>query len=121
MTQTEHPQTGHMRVQLSKRGKIKTFVVYRLVLEVLGEKPKPDGHDIKHLDGKRSNNLLGNLEWVLAKKTNAGVNHRKATLNEEDIQEIKMLVTADVPYDQIAAKMQVSKGYVSKIASGKSR
>jgi len=121
MTQTIHPQTGHCRVQLSKLGKTKTFVVYRLVLEVHGGKPKPNGKDVVHADGDRTNNSVDNLSWGATSAANAGVKHGKATLNDTDIEEIRMLRSGGMSLDQIAAKMQISKSHVSKVAGGKAR
>jgi hypothetical protein len=120
MTQTVHPQTGHCRVQLSKKGKIKTMIVYKLVMEAYG-KPKPDGYDIKHKDGNRQNNALSNLEWTIVHGSNSGEKHSKATLNDQDIEEIRAMRQAGIPVDQIATKMQISKSQVSKVASRKSR
>jgi hypothetical protein len=121
MTQTVHPQTGHCRVQLSKRGKTKTHVVYKLVLEVHGGLLRPPKHDVKHVDGNRENNCLENLSWVPEEPKNLGVAHGKATLNSNDIQEIRMLRAAGMSVGQIATKLQVSKGQVSKVAAGKLR
>lgn len=53
----------YKQVILSKDGVMQSFTVHRLVaLVFIG--PRPDGHEINHLDGNPSNNALSNLEYV---------------------------------------------------------
>ena len=52
-------------VCLIKNGKHKVFRVHRLVAECfISPQPTPE-HQINHIDGDKSNNYVGNLEWVL--------------------------------------------------------
>ena len=120
MTQTVHPQTGHCRVQVSKRGKTKTLVVYKMVMEAFGDSG-PQDHEIRHIDGNRQNNSFGNLAWVPIESPNSGELHANATLNNVDVEEIRKLREGGMAVEQIADKMQISKAQVSKIASGNSR
>ena len=119
MTLSLHPESGHWRVQLSKQGKTKTFVVYKLVMEIHKQEEKPEGSHIAHLDGDTGNNSMANLAWQA--KGSAGVTHQKASLNENDVEEIRSLRQSGMSVDQIATKMQISKAQVSKIANRKSR
>lgn len=52
---------GYKRVDLSKKGKVKTFKVHQLVM--LAFKGPCNGQDVMHLDGNPANNLLDNLRY----------------------------------------------------------
>lgn len=116
---TVHPDSGHMRAQLSKEGKHHTFLVYNLVMEVHGNQVKPRGYKICHKDEDKTNNSLVNLSWV--PDSFRGETHQKSTLNNLDVDEIRALRQSGMTVDQIATKMQISKAQVSKIANYKSR
>lgn len=54
---------GYFRVQLSKDGKPSNRLVHCLVAEAfIG--PKPEGEQVNHKDGLKSNNQLSNLEYM---------------------------------------------------------
>lgn len=54
-------------VVLSKKGKLYSFCVHRLVAEVFI--PNPDNlSQVDHLDGDKLNNNVNNLEWVTPKE-----------------------------------------------------
>lgn|SRR5690625_1487415 len=54
--------TGHLTVCLGINGKRKTTQIHRLVAGAfLG--PRPDGMEVRHLDGNPQNNRLGNLAY----------------------------------------------------------
>lgn len=56
--------SGYAQVTLSKKGRIKTFYVHRLVMNTFKPNPKPNEYtDINHIDYNKSNNSLNNLEW----------------------------------------------------------
>lgn len=58
---------GYPSVRLSLKKARKTLPVHRLVAHVhIGPKPSND-HQIRHLDGTRTNNDVGNLAWGTAK------------------------------------------------------
>ena len=59
----DQPNRGYRSVQLWKNDKPKTCLVHVLVAEAfIG--PKPDGHEVNHDDGKKTNNIGTNLEWM---------------------------------------------------------
>lgn len=58
---------GYIQVGLRKDGHHKTGLVHQLVaLAFLG--PQPDGMEVNHKDGDKSNNVLDNLEYVSHKE-----------------------------------------------------
>ena len=57
---------GYLRVNLYKNGKLKNFLVHRLVAEAYI--PNPDNlPQVNHKDECKTNNCLQNLEWCNAK------------------------------------------------------
>lgn len=54
---------GYLRVKVSIGGKSKTAFVHKLVARAFhGEKPTAE-HEVRHLDGCRTNNAASNLAW----------------------------------------------------------
>jgi len=54
---------GYERIQLCKNGKLKEFLIHRLV--ALHYVPKIQGKDcVDHIDGNKLNNHYSNLRWV---------------------------------------------------------
>lgn len=61
-SQTMNPN-GYMKVQLQMNGECSQLLVHRLV--ALHFLPNPYGHEqVNHIDGDKTNNAVGNLEWV---------------------------------------------------------
>jgi len=59
---THKTERGFERVHLRKEGKLKTFLLHRLL--AIHFLPNPQGHKIiNHKDGDKRNNVLDNLEW----------------------------------------------------------
>lgn len=66
---TRKDEKGYYRVSLCSDGKVKTFLVHRLV--ALAFVPNPDNKPaIDHIDGNPSNNLASNLRWVTWRENN---------------------------------------------------
>lgn len=68
---SQHPNShGYMRVRLVVEGKRKSYFVHKLVMELFG-KPRPVAkgpgkskqYEIRHVDGNRLDNSIGNLLW----------------------------------------------------------
>lgn len=53
---------GRVQVPLTKDGKKRMLLAYRLMLEAFVG-PCPPGHEASHLDGDKTNNALANLAW----------------------------------------------------------
>ena len=59
---------GYLSVSLSKKGKVKQFLVHRLVLETFVG-PCPEGHQCRHFpDNDPTNNDVRNLQWGTPKE-----------------------------------------------------
>lgn len=55
-------RTGHLQVNLSRKGQVSAHYVHRLVLEAF-RGTCPPGHEACHYDDDPSNNRLENLRW----------------------------------------------------------
>ena len=68
---------GYLRVGLFKDGKVKNYMIHRLVAEAYI--PNPDNlPQINHKDENKANNCLQNLEWCDAKyNSNYGTRNEK--------------------------------------------
>jgi len=105
---TQHTdKKGYKGVRLYKDGEWKQFKVHRVVLSAFI--PQPKGKDqINHIDGKKDNNCLNNLEWVTGKenmrhaintgleKGKKGEEHNMAKLTESDVLNIRKLYSSGV-------------------------
>lgn len=70
--------SGYCRVLLSMNGKAKHYSVHRLVAEAFIPNPQ-NKPQINHIDGNKSNNCVGNLEWCTASENQ--IHARIAGLN----------------------------------------
>ena len=68
---------GYLRVELCRDGKVKHFLIHRLV--AIAFLPNPMGFtEINHKDENKSNNAISNIEWCSAKyNTNYGNRNKK--------------------------------------------
>lgn len=101
--QQQRGPDGYFRSQLWMNGKYKNFLVHRLVaLAFLG--PAPNGREVNHKSGDKSNNRPINLEYVTRSENNLhafrlglmvnnlnfkGETHPNAKLTEKQIREIR--------------------------------
>lgn len=92
--------TDYTRVTLSRSNKSMAKLVHRLVaIAFLG--PVPDGLEVNHKDGNRTNNMVSNLEYVTRSEnirhaqnvlgSYRGVKHPLSKLSEDDVREIRRL------------------------------
>jgi hypothetical protein len=118
---------GYRRVFLRKNGVTHPKQVHRLVLESFVG-PCPEGMECRHLDGDRSNNYVGNLQWGTKKENGADkVNHRnscrgtknnKAKLTEPKIRTIRKLRASGWKLQRIADRYKVTKQAIFFILRG---
>ena len=117
---------GYQSVTLSFGKSKKTCNVHRLVALKYIPNPENKPH-VNHIDGDKSNNHLGNLEWVTPKENTKhsiekglqspqGETNANAKLTLEQVKEIKILLTqVDVIKTEIAKKYGVSVSAIHDI------
>lgn len=117
---------GYLIVRLSKHRIGKTYAVHRLVAAAfLG--PRPEGQEIRHLDGSRINARLDNLAYGTRTENVAdskrhgtfvcGEKSFHARLTTEDIVEIRAS-KGKKSGREIATKYGLSRNYVYEIQRG---
>lgn len=122
-------KNGYSYVNLSKNCKIKSFRVYKLVMETFVG-PCPKGMEICHNDGDPGNSFFGNLRYDTHKNnmidsmnhgTRAkGHKHGMAILNEKQVRIIKWLLTDGyLKQREIAKIFNVSRHTITKINNKK--
>ena len=128
-----HLNRGYLRVGLYE-GKIRKYkLVHRLVAEAFI--PNPNNYKyINHVDGRKTNNTIKNLEWVTATENmihaykaklrpivnTKGEKNGFAKLTRDKATEIKILaLQGNLTQKEIATKFGVSKSTVQDIKLGR--
>ena len=117
---------GYLKVRLSRPdGSRANRAVHRVVAEAfLG--PRPEGHQVRHLNGNQCDNRASNLAWGTAAEnardrdrhgtTARGVQNGHARLTNEDVLRIRALCDAGAPYAQVARDEGLDRTHVRVIA-----
>lgn len=79
---------GYKFVSLSKNGKVKGYLLHRLVLSSFCPVEGMEKLQVNHLDCDKSNNRLDNLEWATPKENREYRDKKKHTPKAETIQVI---------------------------------
>jgi hypothetical protein len=126
--QTIIGNSGYLGVSLSHKGKEKTILVHRIVLETFVSLC-PLGMEARHLDGNKLNNLLLNLKWGTPKEngedklkhgTTSKNNKFRAKLNKKQVKYIKRKLNEGYSCTFLANKFNVKQPTISNIKNGKS-
>lgn len=117
-------------LSIANNGSVKIMKVHRLV--ALAFIPNKNGFsEVNHIDGNRRNNSPDNLEWVTRKQNNdhaiasglkpsvKGSHHGNSKLNEEQVAEIKRLLSSGTPGRAIAIAFHISPSTVCNINRSK--
>lgn len=119
---------GYHRVQLSKDGVRKKYLVHRIV--ALAFIPNPDNKpEINHIDGDKSNNCVKNLEWCTRKENEQhssmigtkayGEKNGRCKLKEADVLEIFKLRKLGIGYKKLGDDFGVERTTISSICNRK--
>lgn len=126
--ETDH--RGYLLAYLMRDGrKTKVRVHTAVAGAYLG--PRPDGLEIRHLDGNKTNNWYPNLRYGTAAENTAdrlrhktvpwGMDNGYASISNETVQEIRELGGKGMSSRQIAAKVGHSRAHVKRILNGQAR
>lgn len=126
---------GYPAVKLYVGSGRQTRTVHSLVMEAFAG-PRPDGLEINHMDGNRTNNYVENLEYVThaqnvthaakhgLKPRILGSRSPNAKLTEEDVMEIKRILNGPacdrISHSKLGSRFGVGKGAISGIATKRS-
>lgn len=117
-------------VVLYKNRRPRTYTVHSLVAHAfIGE--RPDGHEVNHKDGVKTNPRSDNLEYC-TKSENCkhalgtglrtpakGQESSQSKLTDTDVREIRFL-KGKVPHKDLAAQFRVDRSVISRVQTGKS-
>lgn len=128
---------GYRRVLLARDGGKVRFKVHRLVCQAFhGE--APDGHEVGHLDGDKSNNCAANLAWVTRSENSLHkavhgvryVGHSKgglpgsknphAKLSADQVRELRSKAANGQSGRALAREYGITSGNASRIIRGAS-
>ena len=120
-------KNGYVRVSLCENDKNVLHLVHRLVLTAFSRPP----HSIEvcnHRNGDKSDNRLSNLEWCTPRENAAhsvrtglhphGSRSHYAKLTEDNVRQIKTLLSGGNSQRKIARMFGVRQGTISFIAKG---
>jgi hypothetical protein len=122
-------RTGYYFVRLRKDGHTKSFKIHRLV--AMNFIPNEnDKSEVNHIDGNKTNNVVGNLEWVsrsenlkhafkIGLKSVEGERNPKSKLTKADVEEIRRRLSEGEFQKYIASDFGITIAAVSDIKTGK--
>lgn len=127
----ERVKKGYFRVNLSRNGVVRRFMVHRLVVTAFLPSPPPGHNSINHKDGTKTNNCVDNLEWTTPKKNThhakrlgllvsvRGERHGHSKLSDAKVRRIRKLA-GKYTLKELSKKMGVSEETVSRVIRRKS-
>jgi HNH endonuclease/NUMOD4 motif-containing protein len=123
---------GYLGIQLSVNGDIYSFQIHRLVMAAFVG-PVPEGQEIDHIDGNKTNNILSNLRYVTRsqhaklhiadgrRKVAFGEHHPQAKLLDSQILEIRRLCSEGMTQIMAAKAFGVGRSQITKIVNRQRR
>jgi len=120
--------SGYCGISLCRNGDQHDAIVHRLVMAAfVGQ--CPEGKEVNHKDGDKTNNRLDNLEYVTQSENMihafdtglhslGGEKNNMSKLTEENVHEIRRLLRAGLTHKSISALFNVSRSCISLIATG---
>jgi hypothetical protein len=121
---------GYIPVSLHDGNGFKMKLTHVLVADAFLP-PRPSSkHEVNHKDGNKSNNAVGNLEWMTRAEnlnhafgmglSRSGEDHHAVKLTDAQISEIKSLGKS-IPQSKIARQFNVGQSHISRILNNKIR
>lgn len=112
---------GYLSVALLKENKPTTYLIHRLLATHFI--PNPLNYNlVNHKDGNKTNNLLDNLEWCSASQNAIHaveyLKSIKTTLSTEQVKQIKILLSLNVPSEHIYKLLNIKPHIVYNIKYG---
>lgn len=102
-------------------GKSRNIQIHRIVAKHFVDNPN-NYSVVNHIDGDKSNSISSNLEWC---DISRNVNHSYYTLNNGNMQEVKIILlktNEELTFKTVmeaSRSLNVSDSYLHQIASGK--
>ena len=118
---------GYRSVQTTFNGKKVLALVHRLVCEAFHGPAPSRVHEVRHLDGQRSNNKPSNLKWGTGKENAAdrrrhrrdrlGARHHCAKIDDHEVIAIFCLARRGYTGDEIADLFGLDRNQINKIVA----
>ena len=107
---------GYLKVDLSDaKKKLKSFLIHRLVATAFI--PNPDNKkEVNHIDGRKSNNCVENLEWVTHQGNQSHAFKTQLASNEYKRKKVRCIENNKIfpSITSVSDEYNVSKTYVSQ-------
>lgn len=121
-------RNGYPRLSLCRDNKPVQLLIHRLVAAAfLG--PCPIGYEVNHIDGKKGNPRIDNLEYVTSKGNSEhavrlglmpfGTRRTNAKLNDDAVREIRQLRKDGLTLKEIGKRFNVSRRTIGDVVNGK--
>lgn len=120
---------GYPCVVLCKSGDRFDITAHRLVA-IAFVHGNFEGAQVNHIDGVKTNNIPSNLEFCTSRentvhafaiglqKGRKGIAHHAAVLTEDDVRQIKVMLSEGISQSVIAARFGVNSRHISRINCG---